>query len=92
MAHRSVLIMIESIDCRKNSLRCRPYSSFLKKFSDCGILKTFPEVYFSSGEAPFAYIRRVGASHQQHVTISEYCSDRRDDWPDRNKLHVAHVR
>lgn len=51
MAHRSVLIIIESIDCRENSLRCRPYSGFFEKLSDCGILKAFPEVYFSSGKA-----------------------------------------
>lgn len=92
MAHRSVLITIESIDCRKDSLRCRPYSSFFEKLSDCCILEAFPEVYFSSWKAPLPYIRRVGASHQQHVTISEYCSDRRDDGPGRNKLYVAHVR
>ncbi len=79
MAHHSVLIMIKSINCRKNSLRCRPHSSFFKKLSDCGIFKAFPEVHFSSWKAPLAYIRRVGASHQQHVTISEYCSDRRND-------------
>jgi len=43
MAHHSVLIMIKSINCRENSLRCRPHSSFFKKFSDCDIFKAFPE-------------------------------------------------
>ncbi len=92
MAHYSVLIMIECIDCRENALRCRPYSSFLEKFPGCGILEAFPEVYFSSGKAPLTYIWRIGAAHQQYVTILEYCSDCRDDRPDRNRIYIGHVR
>ena len=92
MAHLSVLIMIESVDCRENALRRSLYSCFLEKFSDCGLLEAFPEVYFPPREAPLACIWRIGASHQQHGTIFEYCSDCRDDGPDRNRIHIAQVR